>query len=153
VAVTFNDITARKNAERALRESQSRLAIELADTQELHRISSSLIKEEDVNALYGQILDAARALMRSEMASIQKLVPDRQALFLLAQQGFVRESAKYWQWVHADHTTSCGVSLARGEPVIVPDVDLWDLVAGTKDLQHYCLCGDTRGALHASYLA
>jgi PAS domain S-box-containing protein len=79
--------------------------------------------------------------MRSDMASIQKLVPERHELFLLAQTGFASESAKFWQWVQADDTTTCGVALTHGEPVIVPDVELWDFVAGTEDLRHYRLCG------------
>ena len=127
----------RARAEAALRESEARLAVELADTRELHRISSSLIAEDNVDAIYDEILEAARLLMRSEMASIQKLVPERQELFLLSQHGFAPESAKFWQWVRADDTTSCGVALARGEPVIIPDVETWDFVAGTEDLRHY----------------
>ena len=127
----------RTEGEKALRESEARLAIELADTRQLQRVSGSLIREDNIEALYQQILDVARALMRSDMASIQRLSPERHALFLLAQHGFASESAKFWQWVHADDTTSCGVALARGEPVIVPDVDAWDFVAGTEDLRHY----------------
>jgi PAS domain S-box-containing protein len=131
----------RTEGERALRESEAKLEIELADTQQLQRISSSFIKEDNIASLYEEILDVTRALMRSDMASIQRLVPDRHELFLLAQQGFAPESAKFWEWVPADGTTSCGVALAHGETVIVFDVELWDLAKGTEDLSHYRLSG------------
>jgi two-component system CheB/CheR fusion protein len=141
VAVTFTDITERRRAEEALRASEAKLAIELADTQQLHRISSSLVKDDDVDALYDQILEAARALMRSDVASLQRRSPARNELFLLAHKGFATESAKFWEWVRADNTTSCGMVLTRGEPIIIPDVESWDLVAETDDLSHYRLCG------------
>jgi PAS domain S-box-containing protein len=131
----------RARAETALRESEGRLALELADTRQLHRISSSLIVEDNVDALYNAILDVARSLMRSEMASIQRLVPEQQQLSLLAQHGFAHESAKFWERVSADSTSSFGLTLAHGNPVIVSDVETWGFVAGTEDLKHYRLSG------------
>jgi GAF domain-containing protein len=87
----------RARAESAMRESEMKLAVELADTKQLQRISSSLIEEGDVNALYRQVLDVARALMHSDMASIQIRPPERSELFLLAHHGFAPESAKFWE--------------------------------------------------------
>jgi DNA-binding response OmpR family regulator len=106
----------RREGERTLRASEARLATELADTQLLQRVSSSLIRKNNNDALYDQILDAARSLMRSDMASIQMRALERNELFLLAQQGFHPESAKFWEWVRAGEATCCGESLARGEP-------------------------------------
>src|SRR5262249_36155041 len=103
----------------ALAELDRAKKIELADTQQLQRISSSLIRENNIHALYDEFLGAARLLMRSDMASIQMLSPERHALFLLAQKGFAPESAVFWQWVASDGASSCGVVLARGESVIV----------------------------------
>ena len=131
----------RARAEAALRESEAKLGVELADMQQLQRISSSLIKDDDDDALCRQILDAARAVMRSDMASLQRLSPERHELFLLAQHGFAPNSAKFWEWVQPDDTTSCGVALAHGKPVIVPDVEQWDFIAGTEVLAHYRLSG------------
>ena len=146
VAVTFSDVTARKKADEALRESQTQLGIELSDTRELHRVSSRLIKDEDIDTLYSGILEAARRLMRSEMASIHKFVPERQGLLLLAEKGFVPASAQFWQWVDAGRMTSCGLGLARHEPLIVPDIERWDVIAGAEDLRYYRLNG-TRAML------
>jgi PAS domain S-box-containing protein len=121
----------------ALRESEAKLEIELADAQQLQRISSSLIPENKVDVLYDQFLAAACSLMRSDMASIQMLSPERQALLLLAHKGFAPESTKHWEWVEAADRTACSQVLARGEAIVVPDVELWDLVKGTKDLSHF----------------
>ncbi len=96
----------------ALRHSEAQLAIELADSQQLQHMSGSLIEENKVDGIYDQILDTARALMNSDMASLQQLFPERQELLLLAQQGWVPESAKFWEWVDADETTSCGMALS-----------------------------------------
>jgi PAS domain S-box-containing protein len=137
--VTAIEVTQRIRAEEALRESEAKLTADLADTQELQRISGSLVRDDDIDALYERFTDAARSLMRSDMASLQMLVPERQALFLLAQLGFAPESATFWEWVQADDTTSCGLAFSRGEAVAVPDVEQWDVVAGTKDLQQYRL--------------
>jgi PAS domain S-box-containing protein len=137
----IRDITERKRAEKALRESEARLAVELADTQQLQRISSSLIKGDEIGALYDQILDAARALMSSDMASLQMFILERRALFLLTQHGLAPESAQFWEWVRADDTTSCGLALSRVETVVVPDVEQWEFVTGTEDLAHYQRCG------------
>jgi GAF domain-containing protein/AmiR/NasT family two-component response regulator len=131
----------RQRAEEALRESESKLAIELADTRLLQRVSSSLARKNDVAALFDQILDAARAFMRSDMASIQRFAPERDELLLLAHKGLAPESAKFWERVRPGEATCCGVSLARGEPLIISDVERWDLVSGTETLAHYRLSG------------
>lgn len=112
---------------------------ELADAHELQRISSSLIKEGEVDALYRQILDAARSLMRSDMASIQVLSAERNQLFLLAEIGFAPESAKFWEWVGLESPSACGHALAAGRQVIVPDVESW--AAGSEDLAYFRVSG------------
>ncbi|WP_442938595.1 GAF domain-containing protein [Nostoc sp.] len=135
------DITDRKRAEVTLHESEAKLAIELTNVQQLQRISRSFIEEDNTGALYEQLLDAVRVIMRSDMASVQMLSPERNELFLLAHIGIAPESAKFWEWVRADDTTSCGLARSLGERILVPDVELWDFVAGTEDLTHYRLCG------------
>ena len=64
-------VAERERAEAALRQSQQGLAAELAATQALQEVSGQLIQEADVRVLYEKILDAAVAIMRSDMASMQ----------------------------------------------------------------------------------
>ena len=133
----------RAQAEAALRASESRLMIELADTQVLQQASSILIEEDDIAALYSRLLVAACAIMRCDMASIQMFVPDRNELVLLAHQGFLPDSAAHWERVNVltDAGTSCGRSLAAGERVVIPDVEIDEGAAGTVDLDNFRRCG------------
>lgn len=135
------DVSERRQAEQSLRESQARLAVELADTKKLQHISSQLIQEDKINILHEQILDAAIALMRSDMGSIQILHPEKNELQLLAWKGFDPASAAFWERVRVDSGSSCGVALNLRERVIVPDVDTCDFMVGTDDLDSYRLSG------------
>ena len=138
---TATDISERKRTEDALRESEMQLAAELVDTQRLQHISGQLIQEGDLDALYAQILDAAIAVMHSDMGSMQMLYPDKNALRLLAWKGFDPESAAFWEWVRVESGCACGVALRTGARVIVPDVEDCDFIAGTEDLDFYRLSG------------
>src|SRR5262249_28651615 len=122
-------------SEEALHQSEQRLAMELADMQQLQHISTQLLQEDDVDALYRKILDAAMAVMRSAMASMQMLTPDRGELRLLAWQGFHPTSAAFWEWVPVDSCSACAMALRSGQRVIVPDVETCDFMAGTDDLE------------------
>ncbi|MBH8577283.1 PAS domain S-box protein [Nostocaceae cyanobacterium CENA369] len=136
VGVTIDNTNAIE-AEIALRESEAKLAVELADTKQLQFISSQLVQEENIDALYGQILEAAIALMRSEMGSMQLLHPDRNELQLLSWKGFDPASAAFWEWVQVDSDSTCGVALNTGERAIVPDVEKSEFMAGSRDLDAY----------------
>lgn len=135
------DITDRKKSEAALRESEARLAEELKETRQLQRISSRLIDADNIQTLYDQILDAAIAIMHSDMGSMQMLFPEKNELLLLAWKGFNPESARFWKWVRIASASTCGVALAKGERVIVSNVENCEFMAGTEDLDSYRLSG------------
>ncbi|ARV57551.1 hypothetical protein BZZ01_01910 [Nostocales cyanobacterium HT-58-2] len=134
---TASDVTDRKQAEVALRESEARLALELADAKQLQFISSQLVQEENIDALYGQILEAAIALMRSEMGSMQLLHPDRNELQLLVWKGFDPASAAFWERVQIDSETPCGIALNTGKRAIIPDIETYEFIAGSEDLDAF----------------
>jgi PAS domain S-box-containing protein len=135
------ELVERKLAEAALRESEAKLAAELRDTERLQRISSRLIQEEDVDTLYRHILDAAIAIMRSDMGSMQVYVPERNALRLIAWKGFAPASAEFWEWVQGDSDNICSTAVGKGQRLIVPDVNLWDLKNEPEIETHYRLSG------------
>src|SRR5262245_40778412 len=104
---------------------------------QLQEISTSLIREGNLDALYWRILDAAISLLSADMGSMQVLSPERSELHLLACRGFHPVSAAFWEWVRIDSASSCGLALSAGARIVVPDVDACDFMAGTEDLDAY----------------
>jgi PAS domain S-box-containing protein len=123
-----------QRTQQALRESEARMAMELTDTRLLQSISAQLIHEDHVEALYQQIVEAASAVMHSDMSSMQMLHPERNALELLAWKGFHPESAAHWKCVRLDSDTSCGEALRNGRRVIVPDVETCEFIVDQADI-------------------
>jgi PAS domain S-box-containing protein len=107
------------------------------DWAQLHKISTLLIPEGNLDSLYNHILDAATSLMSSDMASMQLLDPERNRLRLLASKGFHPQSASFWEWVYLDSGSTCGLALFSGCRVVVADVETCDFMAGTTDLDEY----------------
>jgi PAS domain S-box-containing protein len=103
-------------------------------TLRLQEISTLLIQEGNLDALYARVLDAALGLMSADVGSMQKYHPEQDELELLATRGFDPESAAFWARVNRASATSCGMALSEGRRVIVPDVDCSDVMAGSADL-------------------
>ena len=81
----------RKEAEEALRRSEERLAADLAETKLLQSISSQLIQEDNIQAIYEQLLNAATAIMHSEMATMQMLFPEKMSCCFLPSKALIRK--------------------------------------------------------------
>jgi hypothetical protein len=88
------------------------------DILQLHEISTLLIQEGKLDSLYNRILEAI-SIMSSDMASMQLLDPDRKQLQLLVWKGFHPQSAAFWQSVHFNSVSSCGLALATGSRVVI----------------------------------
>jgi PAS domain S-box-containing protein len=134
------DITARKQSEIAGRQSEARLAEELARSQLLHSISVELILEQSVETLYQKIVDAASIVMRSQCASMQMFHPDRGRageLHLLAHLGFSPRAAQSWEWIGVESHSSCAAAMRTRQRVIIPDVEQSEDLVGTDDLGAY----------------
>jgi PAS domain S-box-containing protein len=123
----------------ALRDSKAELRDQLAETELLRSLSAEMIQGK-IEALYEKIVDIAVAITRSDCASMQMLHPERGAhgeLRLLAHRGFTPEAASAWAWVAAEECTVCGLALARGTRVVVPDVEDCELLVGKDALRSY----------------
>ena len=125
------DITKAKQVEAALRQSERRLAREVAGAKTLQSISTRLISESTPESLYAQILGAAMELMASDCASVQILAADHASLRLLAWRNFHPDSAAFWQRVEAGAGSTCGKALSDNERVVVADIEACDFMAGT----------------------
>jgi PAS domain S-box-containing protein len=113
------------------------LAPDADTTLQLQQISTSLICEGNINALYDRVLDAAISLMSADMGSMQIFHPQRGELQLLVARGFHPESAAGWEWVRLDAASTCAMALSAGCRVIVPDIEACGAMAGTADLFAY----------------
>jgi PAS domain S-box-containing protein len=131
------DITEAKQAEAALRQSERRLAREVAGAKTLQSISTRLISESTPESLYAQILGAAIELMASDAASVQMLAADHTWLRLLAWRNFHADSAAFWQRVEVGAGCTCSQALGDNERVVVADVEACAFMAGTQDLEEY----------------
>jgi signal transduction histidine kinase/transcriptional regulator with GAF, ATPase, and Fis domain/ActR/RegA family two-component response regulator len=129
----------RARSEERLRQSEARLAMELATARQLQEISTQLIQSDNVDSLYQQILDAAITIMGSNMASMQVLTQGK--LRLLAWKGFHPASAALWERVDVDSGSSCGAALSTGQRVIVPDIEKCDFIIGMPSFDAYCKSG------------
>jgi signal transduction histidine kinase/ActR/RegA family two-component response regulator len=126
----------RQRAEAALRESRQRLQMELEDATLLQSISAEIIRENDVDALYQKLVDAASAVMRSDFASMQMLFPERGEggeLLLLGSRGFPGEAVQFRKRVRTDSNCTCGIALRTRTRVIDPDIAESRIMAGTPD--------------------
>jgi hypothetical protein len=83
------------------------------------------------------MLDAAISLMSSDMASMQAFDPERNQLRLVAWKGFHPQSAAFWECVHLDAASTCGMAFSSGCRVVAADVETCDFMAGTADLDEY----------------
>lgn len=111
-----------------------------ADLDLLHSISVELIGEQDLQALYGKIVDAAVSITGSQFGTMQLLCPpDHDSghggdLQLLCSRGLPPEAVGFWQWVSPAAHSSCTLALKHGERAIIPDFEQWPQIAGTEDL-------------------
>lgn len=124
------DITDRKAVE-------GQLATELAATRRLQQVSAELLHEDDLEALYHKVLDAAVDIMGSDCGSLQALCEAKRELLLLAHRGFAPASAEAWKWVRTDTPCICGEALRTSQRVIVPDFETCRFVVGTPQLEAY----------------
>ncbi len=131
------DITEAKQAEAALRQSERRLAHEVAGAKTLQSISTRLISESTPESLYAQILGAAIELMASDAASVQMLAADQTSLRLLAWRNFHPDSAAVWQRVVVGAGCASSKALHDNERVVVSDIEACEFMTGTQDQQEY----------------
>jgi PAS domain S-box-containing protein len=147
LCLIVTDLTERRHYEelqrtqQALRESEQRLASDLAAARRLQKISTRLIQEGDVGQLYDQILDAAVAIMRSDFATMQIVDQASGSLRLLAHRGFSDAFAESFRRVETDASTTCGVAWRSGRRVVAPDLETFEGIAGTRSCEAHLEAG------------
>src|SRR5262249_38826341 len=128
-----SDITARKEAERSLARAQEQLTQELSGTRGLHELASRLLTIEDLPSLLQEVLATALKITGAGKGNIQ-LLHANGALQIEAQHGFSREFLEFFRSVERGGDAACGVALARGERIVVDDIEKSPIFVGTPAL-------------------
>lgn len=111
-----------------MRESEARLASELADLQTLQAVSAELVQEQDTGTLHAQLLDAAVALMRADAACLQIFDAESGEFDLLATRGIHPQSERFWAGAAAGGHGWPDRGAAPPARRIVPDIEAADAV-------------------------
>ena len=129
ILLSFRDITERKQAEKALVESERQLAAELKATQRLREVNARLVRTEDLLSRgLSEILDAAIEISAADMGNIQLLQDG--VLKIAAQRGFETPFLEFFDGVQ-DGEAACGTAIQNGGRVVVEDVASSPIFAGT----------------------
>jgi signal transduction histidine kinase/PAS domain-containing protein len=103
--------------ERALAEQV--VAEDLRDTRLLRELGAKLVSEQQLQALYEEILAAAITLTHADAGTVQLLNAETQVLSIVATRGFTPEVTAHFASVDARSGTSCGKALANNERTFV----------------------------------
>src|SRR5262252_1413896 len=126
---SVQDITARKRAEEALRESEAKHASEAKAMRDLYDSSARLQTAPDLHAALEEILQSTIRLMRADFGNIQLYDAERKVLRLAALHGFDEPFAETFRVVDADDDTACGRALRGGTRAVIEDVERDELYA------------------------
>src|SRR5215813_14936491 len=91
------DLTERKRAEKAILAGEAKLARDLDDARKLQNVSSQLVRQEDIEAVYQQIVEATVALLGADGGSLQVLAASSNELCLIGSKGFDPETVDLWK--------------------------------------------------------
>ena len=141
------DVTERKQVEEALRESQVALqrshdelgqhmearTADLDAMTRLQKLGTLFVREGNLDAALGEIVEAAIAVSGADFGNIQMLDPESSELKIVAQRGFSEWWLDFWNHV-GEGQGACGTALRRGERVIVEDVEQSPIFVGTPAL-------------------
>jgi PAS domain S-box-containing protein len=126
---SVQDITARKQAEEALRESESKHASEAKTMRDLYDSSARLQSAPDLHVALDEILQSSIRLMRADFGNVQLYDAERKVLRLAALHGFDERLVETFRVVGADDDTACGRALRGGTRAVIEDVERDELYA------------------------
>jgi two-component system, chemotaxis family, CheB/CheR fusion protein len=134
VVITFFDVTAIKQAESALRESERRLEAELNVMRRLHRMTVALAASSTMVEALEHVLTTAIELQSADCGNVQLFDPEAQRLRVVAQRGLSAAFLERFRSVGPDDGSACGRALQQREIVQIPDVMTDEAYAPYRDV-------------------
>lgn len=132
VAILLSDISQKKRAEEALRDSERRLARNLEAMTRLQALSTRLVPVGDLDTLLREILAAAAELTGTHQGNIQFVDPSTGQLYIVVHQGLSQRFCDHF--ARDGCTAGCGAALRSRHRVIVEDVRQEPLLQNSPDL-------------------
>lgn len=129
VAGTTRDVTDIKNTEQALRESEEKLAKELAGMTRLHELSVRLADQDDLEQVIHEVMSAAAELLGTDRCTAQLVDHfdgEEAQLKTVAIVGFDPASAERIRRVMRSGFTPCTAAVQSRDRVIVEDVAAYE---------------------------
>jgi len=123
------DVTERKKAEEALRQSQSQLAAEADALTKLNDWSSRLWRIRSLEEGLQEMLAGVIELLGADKGNVQLLDPEGKVLTIAVQRGFDQDFLDFFREVSADDDSACGRALRLQSPVVIEDVEADELFA------------------------
>jgi PAS domain S-box-containing protein len=118
------DITERKRAEAALRQSEERLTAELEAITRLHALSIRLLAADNLTTALQDVLENAIVTVGADFGNIQLYNAKIEALEIVAQRGFRQDFLEYFRTVRIDEGSACAQAMQNGQRIIIEDVNL-----------------------------
>src|SRR5262249_32525730 len=117
-------ITERRHAEEALRESEGRLAADLEAMTRLYDLGTRLLACDNLNAALDDVLEGAILSSGADFGNVQLYNPASAALEIVAQRGFRQDFLDYFRTVRVDEGSACAQAMQSGQRIIIEDVEL-----------------------------
>lgn len=128
------DLIEQRQTQKALRESESKLASELADAKQLQKISSQLLEEDPAISPYDELVEAAVKLLKADAGSIQQVDESTGELHLLAARGLHPDSVAFWKRATLTSPEVGGIALQNRKRIFVNDVESSAIAAEAEQL-------------------
>ena len=128
------NITERKRAEQALRESQAQLAAESEALATLNQVSLRLWQTQSLQAGLEEMLAATIDMLGADMGTLQLLDDTRGVLHIVAQRGFTPDVLDGLHDISAQDDSTGGRALRMGERLVVEDIETDALCAPMRPM-------------------
>jgi PAS domain S-box-containing protein len=117
------DVTDRKRAEQALRNSEQLLAAEAQALSELSNLSTQLWRAPSLAEGLQELLAAVVKLLGADMGHVQLLSPDGAVLSLAVQQGFQPDFVEFFRELPASGESVSVWPLTSGQRLVIENVE------------------------------